>query len=144
MEDRFLKDQHYIDMHNSAILISRANKLGDQELLQFCKLIENWSLVLCQVMGMQFQKIFNVITKNKSSEILSQVEKDSFIFGDDFKILNNRIYFTKIDRETYNEISQLPYFMIEYELLHKNRTDGICKYIHNKALFELLHLKHFS
>ena len=133
MEDRLLKDQHYIDMNNSAILISRANKLGDQELLQFCKLIENWSLVLCQVMGMQFQKTINMITKNKSSEILSQVEKDSFIFGDDFKILNNRIYFTKIDRETYNEISQLPYFMIEYELMDKNKTDGICKYIHNKA-----------
>ena len=133
MEDRLLKDLHYIDMNNSAILISRANKLGDQELLQFCKLIENWSLVLCQVMGIQFQKTMNMITKNKSSESLSQVEKDSFIFGNDFKILNNRVYFTKIDRETYNKISQLPYFMIEYELLDKSRTDGICKYIHNKA-----------
>jgi len=133
MEDRLLKDLHYIDMNNSAILISRANKLGDQELLQFCKLIENWSLVLCQVMGIQFQKTMNMITKTKSSESLSQVEKDSFIFGGDFKILNNRVYFTKIDKETYNEISKLPYFMIEYELLNKNRTDGICKYIHNKA-----------
>ena len=74
-----------------------------------------------------------MIVKNKSSDSLSQVEKDSLIFGNDFKVLNNRVYFTKIDRSLYNEISRLPYFMIEYELLDKNRTDGICKYVHNKA-----------